>query len=71
MEIAKAVVEDIRLFERAEIMRKFCDNAEQRSPSEEYKKVIAIARSIADWIVPTTDYIDSILAQRYRASDFI
>ena len=71
VEIAKAVVEDIRLFERAEIMRKFCDNAEQRSHSEEYKKVIAIARSVADWIDSTTDYTDPILAQRYRASDFI
>ena len=71
MEIAKAVVEDIRLFERAEIMRKFCDNAERRSPSEEYKKVIAIARSVADWIDPTTDYKDTILAEKYRATDFI
>lgn len=71
VEIAKAVVEDIRLFERAEIMRKFCDNAEQRSPSEEYKKVIAIARSVAEWIDPTTDYTDTILAEKYRATDFI
>lgn len=71
VEVAKAVVEDIRLFERAEIMRKFCDNAEQRSPSEEYKKVIAIARSVADWIDPTTDYTDTILAEKYRATDFI
>lgn len=71
VEIAKAVVEDIRLFERAEIMRKFCDNAERRSPSEEYKKVIAIARSVADWIDPTTDYKDTILAEKYRATDFI
>lgn len=52
-------------------MRKFCDNAEQRSPSEEYKKVIAIARSVADWIDPTTDYTDTILAEKYRATDFI
>ncbi|MBP5636090.1 MAG: hypothetical protein J6X25_01045 [Bacteroidales bacterium] len=70
-DMAKAVIEDIRLFERAETMRKFCDIAEQRSTSEDYKKVIAIARSVADWIDPTTDYTDTILAARYSASDFI
>lgn len=68
---AMGVIEDIRLFERAETMRKYCDIAEHRSSSEEYKKAIAVARSVADWIDPTTDYIDPILAQRYRASDFI
>jgi len=69
--IAKGVLEDIRLFERAETLRKYCDIADQRSTSEEYKKAIAIARSVADWIDPTTDYTDPILSQRYSASDFI
>jgi hypothetical protein len=70
-DMAKAVIKDIRLFERAETMRKFCIIAEQRSSSEEYKKALAIARSVADWIDPTTDYTDPILAHRYMASDFI
>ena len=70
-DMVKAVIKDIRLFERAETMRKFCNIAEQRSSSEEYKKALAIARSVADWIDPTTDYTDTILAARYKASDFI
>ena len=69
--MAQSVIEDIRLFERAETMRKYCDRAEQRSPSDEYKKAISVARSVADWIDPTTDYTDPILAGRFRVTDFI
>lgn len=70
-EKAKSIIEDIRLFERAETMRKFCDIAAQRTQSEEYKQAIDVARSVADWIDPTTDYVDEILAERYKATDFM
>ena len=70
-EKAKSIIEDIRLFERAETMRKFCDIAAQRTQSEEYKQAIEVARSVADWIDPTTDYTDPILAKKYDVSDFI
>ena len=69
--LAKSVIEDIRLFERAEMMRKYCDIAGQRSPYEEYKKAIAIAQSVADWMDPTTDYTDPILAGSFQVTDFI
>ena len=52
-------------------MRKFCDIAAQRSQSEEYKQAIDVARSVANWIDPTTDYVDEILAERYKATDFM
>lgn len=68
---AKSILEDIRLFERAEMMRKYCDIAEQRTNSEDYKQTLDIARRVADWIDPTTDYVDDILAERYDATDFV
>lgn len=68
---AKSVLEDIRLFERAEMMRKYCDIAEQRTNSEDYKQTLDIARSVADWIDPTTDYTDPILAEKYDVSYFM
>ena len=68
---AKSILEDIRLFERAELMRKYCDIAEQRTNSEDYKQTLDIARSVADWIDPTKDYIDETLASRYEVSDFM
>lgn len=70
-EKARSIIEDIRLFERAETMRKFCDIASQRTQSEEYKQALEVARSIADWIDPTTDYIDPILAEKYDVSYFM
>ena len=70
-EKALSVLEDIRLFERAELMRKYCDIAMARASSEEYKETLTIARSVADWIDPTLDYEDEILAEKYDAEDFI
>ena len=68
---AESIIDDIRLFERAEVMRKFCDIAEQRTTSETYKHTLTIARSVADWIDPTLDYVDEILAEKHDVEDFI
>ena len=70
-ETAKRVIADIRRYERAEYMRRYCDLAEQRPISDEYKKVLAVARSVADWIDPTIDYKDAILSEKYEIADFL
>ena len=67
---AKAIISDIRLYERAKMMREYCNIAEQYC-SEDYKKRIEIARSVSDWIDPTKDYVDEILSEMYRRTDFV
>ena len=68
---ALSILPDLRLFERAELMRKYCSIALDRTTSEEYKETLEIARSVADWIDPTTDYVDPILAGHYDVKDFL
>ncbi len=69
--IVKAVLSDAWLFERAEVIRRYCDYAVQIVGSEEYKEELRIAREIADWIDPTTDYEDELLSEMFNPEDFL
>lgn len=68
---ALSILPNLRLFERAELMRKYCNIALERTTSEEYKETLQIALSVANWIDPTTDYEDPILAGHYNVEDFL
>lgn len=67
----KQILEDVWLFERAELIKRYCDIAEQLTKSEKYKAKIQIAREVADWINPTSDYEDELLSERYSVTDFL
>ena len=69
--IVESIMHDVELYEKAETIRRYCDTAEQLTNSEEDKKRMATARLIADWIDPTTDYVDDILSEKYRVEDFL
>ena len=69
--VVKTIINDVMLYERAEVIRKYCDIVEKRMQSDTYKARIAIARQIADWIDPSVDYEDEILSERYDVKDFL
>ena len=69
--VVESIMHDVELYEKAETIRRYCDTAEQLASSEEDKKRMATARLIADWIDPTTDYVDEILSERYSVEDFL
>ena len=70
--VVKQIMKDVRLYERAGIIRRYCTFASQNmSFSDDYKDKLAIAMQIADWIDPTIDYVDEILAEKYDVEDFI
>ena len=55
----------------AQVIRRYCDYAEQVVDSEEYKEELGIARRTADWIDPTTDYEDELLSEMFSPEDFL
>ena len=69
--IVKEVLNDAWLYERAQVIRRYCDFAEQIVDSEEYKEMLGIARVVADWIDPTTDYEDELLSEMFDPEDFL
>lgn len=69
--VVQSIINDVMLYERAEVIRKYCDIAEERISSDEYKDKIAVARQIADWIDPSVDYEDEILSEKYSVNDFL
>jgi len=69
--IVKSVMKDIQLYEKAKIIREYCDVVEPKVKSTRYYGAILIARSFADWIDPTVDYVDEQLSELYEKSDFL
>ena len=70
--VVKQIMKDVWLYEKAEIIRKYCKFAEQKLVcSDAYKEKMSVALQIADWIDPTIDYTDEILAERYKVEDFL
>ena len=69
--VVKSIMKDIQFFEKAETIRHYCDIAANSVKSEAFKAKIEVARQIADWIDPTIDYVDEILAERYSIEDFL
>lgn len=69
--VVKAVLNDAWLYERAQVIRRYCDYAEQVVDSEEYKEELVIARRAADWIDPTMDYEDELLSEMFSPEDFL
>ena len=69
--VVESIMHDVGLYEKAETIRRYCNIAEQLTSSEKDRERMATARQIADWIDPTTDYIDEILSVRYCVEDFL
>lgn len=67
----KSIMHDVFLYEKAEVIRRYCNLAETLITSDEYKDKVAAARRIADWLDPTNSYVDEILSEKYRAEDFL
>ncbi len=66
----KSILRDIRLYNRAQIIRNYCDQVEPSVSSTDYLKKIEIARRFADWIDVTVDYTDE-LTEKYCESDLL
>lgn len=64
----KSIMRDIRLYDRARVIREYCDKVEPRVSSASYLKKIELARRFADWIDVTVDYTDE-LSERYSETD--
>ena len=70
--VVKEIMKDVALYEKAEVIRRYSSFAAQKMVcSDDYKAKLAIAMSIADWIDPTIDYTDKILAEKYKVEDFL
>lgn len=70
--VVQQIMKDVQLYVKAETIRKYCKFATQTMAcTDEYKEKMAIAMKIADWIDPTTDYTDEILAELYEVEDFL
>ena len=65
----KSILRDIRLYDRARIIRDYCDKVAPLIESESYLKKIELARRFADWIDPTVAYTDE-LSELYYKTDF-
>lgn len=66
----RSILRDIRLYNRAQIIRNYCDKVEPLVSSSDYLEKIEIARRFADWIDVTVDYTDE-LSEKYHESDFL
>ena len=69
--VVESIIQEVKLYEKAKAIRRYCDIMEQQMGSDEYRDRVATARLIADWIDPTTDYEDEILSDRYDVEDFL
>lgn len=69
--LAKSVLDDIWLYNRAEVIRKYCYMVEKKTLTDEYLKKLEVARAFADWLDPTVDYVDELLSERFKATDFL
>ena len=65
------VIGDGLLLRKAEEIRCCCDLIESRTTDSSYLEKTRIAREIADWIDPTTDYVDALLSEKMDVSDII
>ena len=70
--VVKEIMKDVALYEKAEVIRRYSRFAAQKMVcSDAYQEKLAIAMAIADWIDPTIDYTDEILAEKYKVEDFL
>ena len=69
--VVESIMHDVMLFEKAETIRRYCDLFERHVRSDEHKDRLATARQIADWLDPMNDYVDDLLAEKYKVEDFI
>ena len=65
--LAESVLTDINLYEKARVIREFCEKYRSFAPkmSELNMMKLEVAESIANWIDPTTDYRDNLLAMEF------
>ena len=68
--IVKYILRDINLYEKAKVIRDYCDKVAPKIHFKDYDIMIEIARSFADWIDPTVDYVDKDLEEMYNKSYF-
>lgn len=64
----KSIIRDIRLYDRARVIRDYCDMVEPIA-TQDYLRMIEVARRYADWIDVTVDYTDE-LSELYDITDF-
>lgn len=67
----KSILQDIFLYEKAKVIQEYCDMVEPLTKSEKYLAKIQIAREVADWINPLSDYEDELLSESYSVTDFL
>lgn len=67
--LVKNIMQDVRLYEKAGIIRQYCDTASRKGVCSDDK--LALAMQFADWIDPTIDYTDEILSEKYKPEDFL
>lgn len=63
LQIVGYVMKDIKRYEKAKLIREYCDAIEPKVKNTKYYGMLLIARSFADWINPTVDYVDEDFAE--------
>ena len=63
LQIVEYVLRDIKRYEKAKLIREYCDAIEPKVRETKYYGMLLIARSFADWINPTVDYVDEDFAE--------
>ncbi len=71
MDAVEELVHDAFLLKKVQEIRGYCDLMESRISDQEYLEKIRIVREVADWIDPTVDYTDALLAEKMDVSDVI
>jgi len=71
MDAVEELVHDAFLLKKAQEIRGYCDLMESHISDQEYLEKIRIVREVADWIDPTVDYTDALLAEKMDVSDVI
>lgn len=71
--LAESIFEDINLFEKARMIREYCVRFRSIVPemSERNRLKLEVAESIANWIDPTVDYQDELLAMEYTEESIL
>ena len=68
---AMNILKIISQYRKACTLRGYCDIMEEKFPKEEFADMIAVARSVADWIDPTLAHEDELLSERYSVENFL
>lgn len=73
VDLAESILTDIYLYDKARVIREYCEKFRSYVPkmSEKNRMKLEVAESIANWIDPTVNYRDDLLAMEYTRESIL